>query len=182
MTALCTASFGFGFSSWGRSPQWEASFPCWVTYRLDLALWSIPSQYSPSSLSFSVLSWSSSSCFFMKTDSSVRVIEMFSAAPASDEENICMCLPKSQNIRTANAKYLLYLIKIKTDDPNYSTFGSTNRGLNYIQSSWVHVASCCLSVLMLNTCQLTWYTSWSSQEENLIFETDREDELWSAMC
>lgn len=41
--------------------------------------------HSPSSLSFSVLSWSSSSCFFMKTDSSVKVMEMFSAAPASNE-------------------------------------------------------------------------------------------------
>lgn len=74
--------------SWRRYPQRDLCFPPrWVTYRLDLVLWSKPrSRHSPSSLSFSILSWSSSSCFFMKTDSSVKVMETFSAAPASDEE------------------------------------------------------------------------------------------------
>lgn len=82
---------------------------------------------SPSSLSFSVTSWRSSSCFFIKTDSSVKVMEMFSSAPASDWKEIKMheyqcdtCRIPRKHCRTKSNKKNMCMWKwnMKPEDKN----------------------------------------------------------------
>ncbi len=145
-------------------------FPHWVTHRPDLVLWSIPSRYSPSSLSFSVLSWSSSSCFFMKTDSSVKVIETFSSAPASDEEmyvsqlwSRCQHNNTPKKPKHLNGKYTSDIVifgldvcttlSLRLKIQIIQHLANRRSSWNYIKANWASVGSCCIAAGLRSVCQ-----------------------------
>lgn len=171
--------FRTGCFSWRRYPQSDLCFPCGLTYQLDLVLWSmLRSQHSPSSFSFSVLSWSSSSCFFMKTDSSVKVMEMFSAAPASEEtceSQLWVCCQKNNASKKDKTSKLQIFWggkddqKIQTDDPNYSTFGMKIK----VGSSWVWLNQSAVSG------NLDHVVHHNNHEKNVVFKrlTERKRKI-----